>query len=295
MGTGVFEGAITAIVTPFRGGVVDEAALRGLVEWQIAGGIDGIVAVGTTGESPTLSAGEAERVIQIVVSEARGRVPVIAGAGGNNTAESIERSRRAKVAGADGLLLVVPYYNKPTQEGLFQHFSNIVREVPLPTVLYNVPGRTVADLLPETIARLAAIPEIVAVKEATGDMRRASEILERCGARLTLLSGDDFTFLPFCAVGGRGAISVTSNVVPREVAAQWDATARGDWAEARRIHDRLFPLHRALFVEPNPAPVKAALATMGKITDGVRLPLVAMTAPSREKLCATLKLLGISV
>ena len=289
----VFEGTLTALVTPFKNGAVDEAALRGLVNWQIEAGIDGLVAVGTTGESPTLSAAEALRVVEIVVSEARGRVPVVAGTGGNNTAEAVDRTKRAKAAGADAVLLVVPYYNKPTQEGLYQHFTHIVNEAEFPAILYNVPGRTAADLLPETVARLAENPNVVAIKEATGDMRRASEIRALVGDRLTLLSGDDFTTLPFCAVGGRGAISVTSNVAPREMAALWDHVSRGEWDDARSLHDRLLPLHRALFLEANPIPVKAGVAALGRAGDEIRLPLTPVSAGVREKVVAAMRGLGL--
>ncbi|MBI3073941.1 MAG: 4-hydroxy-tetrahydrodipicolinate synthase [Deltaproteobacteria bacterium] len=289
----VFEGTLTALVTPFKSGAIDEAALRGLVNWQIEAGIDGLVAVGTTGESPTLSASEAARVVEIVVAETGGRVPVVAGTGGNNTAEAIERTKRAKAAGADAALLVVPYYNKPTQEGLYQHFTRIVNDAVFPAILYNVPGRTVADLLPETVARLAENPNVIAIKEATGDMRRASEIRALVGDRLTLLSGDDFTYLPFCSVGGRGAISVTSNVAPREMASLWDHIARGEWTEARRLHDRLLPLHRALFLEANPIPVKAAVAALGRAGDEIRLPLTPVSASVREKVVGAMRGLGL--
>jgi 4-hydroxy-tetrahydrodipicolinate synthase len=280
----MFTGIITALVTPFRDNAVDETALRALVEDQIANGIDGLVPVGTTGESPTLSFEEHIRVIKIVVETARKRVPVIAGTGSNATHEAIELSQEARKVGADGLLLVTPYYNRPTQDGLYRHFKAIVDAVPLPTVVYNVPGRTACDLLPETIARLAELPPIVGVKEATGSALRAAQILAKVGDRLAVLSGDDATAFPLFALGGRGCISVVSNVAPADMSAMWDAAAAGDWKKARALHYRLLPLGEWLFVEPNPTPVKGALALMGRMTDEVRAPLYPMTATNREKI-----------
>jgi 4-hydroxy-tetrahydrodipicolinate synthase len=290
----MFTGVITALVTPFRDGAVDEDALRRLVNEQIAAGIDGLVPVGTTGESPTLSHEEHIRVIKVVVEETRRRVPVIAGTGANATREAIELSRAAKQIGADGLLQVTPYYNKPTQDGLYRHFKAVVDEVPLPTVVYNVPGRTGCDLLPETVARLCELPAIVGVKEATGSAQRAAQIIARCGDRLVVLSGDDATAFPLYALGARGCISVVSNAAPADMAAMWDAAAVGDWTRARAQHYKLFPLSEGLFVESSPIPVKAALAMMGKIADEIRPPLYPMTAGNREKLrkiLADLKLL----
>jgi 4-hydroxy-tetrahydrodipicolinate synthase len=284
----MFSGVITAIVTPFRGGKLDEDALRRLVNEQIAAGIDGLVPVGTTGESPTVSYEEHVRVIKVVVEETKRRVPVIAGTGGNATNEAIELSKAAKEVGADGLLQVTPYYNKPTQDGLFRHFKAIVDEVPLPTIVYNVPSRTSCDLLPETVARLCELPSIVAIKEATGSALRAAQILARCGDRLAVISGDDATAFPLYALGAKGCISVISNVVPADMAAMWDAAAAGDWARARALHYKLFPLSEGLFVESSPIPVKAALAMMGKIADELRPPLYPMTAGNREKLRKTL-------
>jgi 4-hydroxy-tetrahydrodipicolinate synthase len=279
----MFTGVITALVTPLRNGGLDEEALRKLVDEQIAAGIDGLVPVGTTGESPTLDHEEHLRVIKIVVEQVRKRVPVIAGTGGNSTREAIELSREAKSLGADGMLQVTPYYNKPTQDGLYRHFKAIVEAAPLPTVLYNVPSRTACDLLPDTVARLCEIPQIVAIKEATGNLQRASQILTKVGDRLVVLSGDDATAFPLFAVGARGVISVVSNVAPAEFSAMWDAFAAGKWIEARNLHNRLFPLLEGLFVETNPIPVKAALAMMGKIADEIRPPLYPLSGASREK------------
>jgi 4-hydroxy-tetrahydrodipicolinate synthase len=284
----MFTGVITALVTPFRGGALDEDALRRLVSEQIGAGIDGLVPVGTTGESPTLSPEEHVRVIKVVVEETRRRVPVIAGTGANATHEAIELSRAARQVGADGLLQVTPYYNKPTQDGLFRHFKAVVDEVPLPTIVYNVPGRTSCDLLPETVARLCELPSIVGVKEATGSAQRASQILARCGDRLVVLSGDDATAFPLYALGAKGCISVVSNAAPADMAAMWDFAASGDWASARALHYKLFPLSEGLFVETSPIPVKAALAMMGKIADELRPPLYPMTAGARETLRKTL-------
>ncbi len=279
----MFTGVITALVTPFRNGALDEEALRRLVDEQIAAGIDGLVPVGTTGESPTLSNDEHIRVIKVVVEHTKKRVPVIAGTGANSTKEAIELSRAAKEAGADGMLQVTPYYNKPTQDGLYRHFKAIVDEANLPTVVYNVPGRTGCDLLPETIARLCEVPQIVAVKEATGSAQRASQIIARCGDRMIVLSGDDATALPLYAVGAKGCISVVSNVAPADMAAMWDAAAAGDWAKARALHYKVFPLSEGLFIEANPIPVKAALAMMGRIADEIRPPLYPMAGANREK------------
>ena len=280
----MFTGIITALVTPFRNDAVDETALRALVEDQIKNGVDGLVPVGTTGESPTLNFEEHVRVIKIVVEAARKRVPVIAGTGSNATHEAIELSQEARKVGADGLLQVTPYYNRPTQDGLYRHFKAIVDAVPLPTILYNVPGRTSCDLLPETVARLAELAPIVGVKEATGSALRASQILARVGDRLVVLSGDDATAFPLFALGARGCISVVSNVAPAEMSAMWDAAAAGDWKKARDLHYKLLPLGEGLFVEPNPTPVKAALAMMGRISEEVRPPLYPLSPGHREKL-----------
>lgn len=284
----MFTGIITALVTPFRNGAVDEDALRQLVDDQIANGVDGLVPCGTTGESATLDWDEHIRVVKIVVEQTRKRVPVIAGTGANATKEAIELSRAAKDAGADGMLQVTPYYNKPTQEGLYRHFKAILDDVSLPTIVYNVPGRTGCDLLPETVARLAELPNVVGIKEATGSALRASQVLARVGQRIAVLSGDDATAFPLLALGGRGVISVVSNVAPRDFSAMWDAAAAGDWATARALHFKLLPLSEGLFVESNPIPVKAALAMMGRIADELRPPLYPLAAAHRDRLHAIL-------
>ena len=279
----MFKGVITALVTPFRGDAIDEEALRRLVDEQIRAGIDGFVPVGTTGESPTVSVEEHIRIIKIVVEETRKRVPVIAGTGANSTREAIELTREARAVGADGTLQVTPYYNRPTQDGLFRHFKAIADAVPLPMLVYNVPGRTACDLLPETMARLCEVPSVVGIKEATGSAQRAAQIISRVGDRMVVLSGDDATAFPLYALGAHGCISVVSNVAPAEMAAMWDAAAAGNWNKARELHYRVFPLSEGLFIEANPIPVKAALAMMGKITDEIRAPLYAMAGANREK------------
>jgi 4-hydroxy-tetrahydrodipicolinate synthase len=289
----MFEGVITALVTPFRRDLLDEDALRRLVEEQIAAGVDGLVPVGTTGESPTLTNDEHIRVIEVVIEAAAKRVPVIAGTGSNSTHEAIEMSIAAKRAGADGLLLVTPYYNRPGQEHMYRHFRAIMQAAPLPTVVYNVPGRTASDLLPETIARLAEMPELVGVKEATGSALRAAQIIARLGNRVAVLSGDDATAFPLFALGGRGVISVVSNVAPALMSAMWDAAAAGDWNKARQLHYRLLPLGEGLFVEANPIPVKAALAMMGRMTEEIRPPLYPLAEQYRAKLRGQLDDLGL--
>ena len=279
----MFKGVITALVTPLRNDRVDEEALRRLVDEQIRAGIDGLVPVGTTGESPTLSNDEHIRVVQVVVEEAKKRVPVIAGTGANSTREAIELTLAAKAVGADATLQVTPYYNKPTQDGLFRHFKAVADATLLPMVVYNVPGRTGCDLLPDTIARLCEVPQMVGVKEATGNLQRAAQIIARVGDRLAMLSGDDATAMPFYAVGGHGCISVVSNVAPADMAAMWDAALAGNWPRARELHYKVFPLSEGLFIEANPIPVKAALAMMGKIADEIRPPLYPMAGANREK------------
>jgi 4-hydroxy-tetrahydrodipicolinate synthase len=282
------EGAMTALVTPMRGEHVDYDALTNLIEEQIAAGIDGLVAVGTTGESATLEVPEHTRVIRHVVEMTRGRVPVIAGAGGNATAEAIALTHASEEAGADALLQVTPYYNRPTQEGLYRHYAAIARSTKLPIVVYNVPARTACDLLPETMARLTEFENIVAIKEATASVVRATNIIEQCGDRVTVLSGDDFTTFPLYGVGARGVISVVSNVMPRAMAEMWDAAFAGDWDRARALHYRIQPMTRLLFAESNPVPAKAALALLGKMQPDVRLPLAPCSDELREKLRAAL-------
>ena len=282
------EGAMTALVTPMRDEHVDFDALGHLVEAQIDAGIDGLIAVGTTGESATLDVAEHTQVIRHVVEAARGRVPVIAGAGANATAEAIALTRASEAAGADALLQVTPYYNKPTQEGLYRHYAAIARSTRLPIVVYNVPGRTACDLLPETMARLMEFDQIVAIKEATGSVVRATNIIELCGSRIIVLSGDDFTTYPLYTVGARGVISVVSNVMPAAMAEMWDAAKAGDWERARALHYRIQPMTRLLFAESNPTPAKAALALLGTMEPDVRLPLAPCSDALRDALRAQL-------
>ncbi len=278
------QGVMTALVTPMRDGEIDRDALAGLVDWQIEAGVDGLVAVGTTGESATLSADEQTQVIELVVRAARGRVPIIAGAGSNATAHAVELSRRAKQAGADALLHVTPYYNKPTQDGLYQHFAACAAATDLPVVLYNVPGRTGVDLLPDTVLRLADLPNVVAIKEATGDLRRAADLQRRLSGRLDLLSGDDFTAFPLFCLGGGGVISVVSNVAPAQTAAMWDAYRAGDVERARQLHLELFPLMELLFAESSPIPAKTALHLLGRCGPELRPPLSPCSAQLRARL-----------
>jgi 4-hydroxy-tetrahydrodipicolinate synthase len=252
-----FTGAYTALVTPFKNGALDETRYRRFIEWQLEQGINGLVPCGTTGESATLSHDEHEQVIRICVEQAKGRVPVLAGAGSNNTTEAVRLTRFAKEAGADGALLITPYYNKPTQEGLYQHFAAITNAVDFPLIPYNVPGRTGCNLLPATLGRLAReYPNIVGVKEATGDLTQISEVLEQCGPKFCLLSGDDFTVLPILAVGGCGVISVTSNIAPAKMSKLCSSFVQGDLETARSLHFELAPLNRAMFLETNPIPAK---------------------------------------
>jgi 4-hydroxy-tetrahydrodipicolinate synthase len=289
-----FEGSMTALATPFRDGALDEAAYRALVRQQLAGGTQVLVPMGTTGESVTLSPEERLRAVTLVVEEARGKAPVVAGAGVNGTAETIDGVRRVREAGADGALIVTPYYNKPTQDGLFQHFKAIARAHPgFPLIAYNVPGRTGVDLLPDTCARLCELPEVVAIKEATGNMARAVEIIEKCGDRMTLLSGDDFSVLPLIACGGKGVISVSSNVAPRMMADVVKHARAGDFAKAREVQVKLNPLHRLLFIESSPIPVKWALHAMGLFGPEIRLPLVQMTPANAKLLEAELRALKL--
>jgi 4-hydroxy-tetrahydrodipicolinate synthase len=289
----MFVGAMTALVTPMRDGQVDEAALEALVDWQIAEGIDAVIPCGTTGESATLTPKEHVHVIARVVKAAKKRVPVIAGAGANATAEAIDLSKEAHEAGADALLQVTPYYNRPTQEGLYLHFRAIAEATPLPIILYNVPARTGCDLLPETIARLAELPTVVGVKEASGTVQRTQQIIARLGDRLVILSGEDAINYPLYAVGARGCISVVSNVAPRLIADGWDAHAAGDAARARKLHYESLPLAEALFSEASPIPTKTALALMGRMSPEIRLPHHAMSEAPKQKLRAVLAAMGL--
>ena len=287
------EGCLTALVTPFRDGKVDFEGLAKLVDWQIESGVDGIVSVGTTGESATLDVDEHVAVIAATVKAAKGRVPVVAGAGGNATSEALALTKASEDAGADALLHVTPYYNKPNQEGLFRHFEAIAKATKLPIILYNVPGRTACDLLTDTVARLADFDNIVAIKDATGNLVRGSELVAKVGDRLAVLSGDDGTTFPLYACGGRGTISVVSNVAPREFAEMYDAAKAGDWTRAKKIHFKLRHLNNLLFAEPSPAPTKAALSLLGRCSTEVRLPLVPATAKLVEELRAEMKVAGL--
>ncbi len=290
----MFTGTYTAIVTPFRNGLIDEAALEKLVKSQIKGGVDGIVPVGTTGESPTLDTDEHIRVIELAVRFAAGRVKVLAGTGANSTHEAVTLTQRAEKAGADGTLQVAPYYNKPTQEGIFQHFREIAHAVRFPVVLYSIPGRCGVEIGVDTTARLAReCANVVAMKEAGGDADRVSRLLAACGPKFTVLSGDDSLTLPFMAVGAKGVISVASNVAPGPVSTMVRKFAAGDLKGALKLHQRLYPLFKNLFVETNPAPCKAALALMGMMTEEIRLPLVPVTAPTRALMEKTLRDLGL--
>ncbi len=270
----MFRGTLPALVTPFRGDAIDEEALRRVVEHAIEGGVDGLVPCGTTGESVTLSEAEHLRVVRVVVEQARGRVPVVAGAGTVSTRHTIELAKGCERAGADGVLLVCPYYNRPTQEGLEAHFRAVAKACSLPSILYNIPGRTGVDLSLETLARLADVPSIVAVKEATGNVARSQEILARLGDRFTVLSGDDALTLPILAVGGKGVISVTANLFPRETSEIVRLFEAGKLAEARALHLRLLGVHASMFIEANPGPIKAAMAARGLVARELRLPLV---------------------
>ncbi len=285
----MFKGSIVAIVTPFKKGKVDEKALGDLINWHIKEGTRAIVPCGTTGESATLDYREHYRVIQFTVQAVKGRVPVIAGTGANSTDETIMITKEAKKAKADAALIVAPYYNKPTQEGLYRHYKAVAEAVKIPVVLYNVPGRTAVNMLPPTVARLAEIKNIVAIKEATGDMKQVSEVIRLCGDRITVLSGDDFTTLPLLALGGKGVISVSANVAPKLVADMCASWEKGKLDEARKLHFRLEPLNAAMFIETNPIPVKTALAMMGKIREEFRLPLCEMASANRERLGKVLK------
>jgi 4-hydroxy-tetrahydrodipicolinate synthase len=290
----MIKGSLVAIVSPMRDdGSLDLDAYRRLIEWHIAEGTSGIVAVGTTGESPTVDHDEHCELIRIAVETVRGRIPVIAGTGGNSTAEAVELTAFAKGVGADASLQVVPYYNKPTQEGMFQHFRKVAETVDLPVILYNVPGRTVADLATETTLRLAQVPGIVGLKDATGDLARTSDLLKRAPKSFAVYSGNDDTALPLMLLGGHGVISVTANVAPRLMSELCKAALGGDLSGARALNNRLLPLHLRLFVEPNPVPVKWALAKMGRIEGGIRLPLVSLAEANQPVVEAALRELGL--
>jgi 4-hydroxy-tetrahydrodipicolinate synthase len=288
-----FTGSITALVTPFREGVVDEKALRELIAWQISEGTNGLVPVGTTGESPTLTADEHKRVVEICVAETAGRVPVIAGAGSNSTAEAIDFARHAEKAGADAVLVVTPYYNKPTQEGLYQHFKAVNDAIGIPVIIYNIPPRSVIDMSVETMTRLAELPNIVGVKDATMNLARPSLQRQAMGPGFNQLSGEDATALGFMAHGGHGCISVTSNVAPRLCAEFQAACLKGDYKAALALQDRLMPLHTNLFLETNPSPTKFALSLLGKMEPDVRLPLVPTSQATQDAVRAALTHAGL--
>ena len=290
----MFTGTYTAIVTPFRNGKIDEPALERLIKAQIKAGVDGVVPVGTTGESPTVSFEEHIRLIEFTVQVAAGKIKVLAGTGGNATEEAIYLTRAAEKAGADGSLQVAPYYNKPTQEGLHQHFRAIARATKLPIVLYSIPGRCGVEIGVETVQRLARdCKNIVGIKEAGGNSDRVSQLRAALGDRFVILSGDDSLTLPFMSVGAQGVISVASNVIPREVSQMVKAFAAGKTAAALKLHQKFYPIFKDLFIETNPVPVKTALAMMGQIEEEFRLPLVPMAAKNRETLKATLKACGV--
>lgn len=290
----MIKGSIVAVVTPMHeDGTLDLDAYRRLIDWHIAEGTNAIVSVGTTGESPTVTPEEHGELIRVAVETANGRVPVIAGTGGNSTSEAIELTEHARKVGADATLQVVPYYNKPTQEGQYRHFRTIAERVDLPMILYNVPGRTVADLGTDTTLRLAQVPGIVGLKDATSDVGRAAEVLKKAPASFALYSGNDDTALALMLLGGHGVISVTANIAPRLMSDMCRAALAGDFATARAINNRLLPLHFKLFVEPNPIPVKWALAKLGRISGGIRLPMVPLSEANRPVVEAALRELGL--
>jgi len=289
----MFEGVFTALVTPFRNGAIDEEGLRHLIEVQIEAGIDGLVPCGSTGESATLSHEEHERVIELTVEAAAGRVPVMAGAGSNSTAEAISLTAYAKRAGAQGALLLSPYYNKPTQEGIYAHYAEVARQTHFPLVVYNVPGRTASNIQPSTIARLARLPEVVGAKEACGDVAQIAHLVAQTPADFDVLSGDDALTLPILAVGGKGVISTTSNVAPKAICELVKCFRSGDTAGALALHQRLLPLFDALFCETNPIPVKTAVSLALGLDDEIRLPLTPLTDANRERLQVVMKDLGI--
>lgn len=291
---GTFKGSMTALVTPFKNGKVDEAAFRGHVDWQIAQGTHGLVPVGTTGESPTLSHAEHKSVVEWCINEAKGRVPVIAGAGSNNTTEAVELSRHAEKAGADAVLIVTPYYNKPNQEGLYRHYKAVNDAIGIPIIIYNIPPRSIVDMSVDTMARLYELKNIVGVKDATGNIVRVSQQRQAMGPDFIQLSGEDATALAFNVHGGHGCISVSSNVAPKACAEFQNACLAGDYATALTYQDKLFPLHSALFVEPNPAGPKYALSVLGRMTDEVRLPMVPTTEPTRAIIRKAMAFAGLT-
>ena len=289
----MFEGVFTALVTPFQDGQLDERALHDLIEQQIAAGVDGVVPCGSTGEAATLSHAEHRRVVEVAVAAARGRVQVLAGTGSNSTSEAIELTRHAKEAGADGALLISPYYNRPTQDGIVAHYAEVARKTSFPLVAYNVPGRTASNILPATLARLAEVDQIVGVKESCGDLNQIAHVIAAVPPSFAVLSGDDWATLPLLALGSRGVISTASNVAPGEMVDIVRAFRAGDLERARAIHYRLLPLFDVLFCETNPIPVKAAVAMRSGVQEELRLPLTRLSEANRGRLEAVLKELGL--
>ena len=290
----MINGSITALVTPFRGGKVDDKAFQEFIEWQIDNGTHGLVPCGTTGESATLSDSEHKRVIELCVEAAAGRVPVVAGAGSNETRVAIEYSKHAKELGADAALVVTPYYNKPSQEGIFQHFKAITDNVDIPIVVYNIPGRSVVDITNETMERLYGLRNVIGCKDATGDLTRVTSLIDRCGEDFIQLSGDDPTALGHSVHGGKGAISVGSNVAPAEYSAFHTACLAGDYAAAKVIHEKLDRLHKDLFLDPSPAPAKYALSLLGRMTTDVRLPITPCRGETETAVKAAMKRAGVN-
>ncbi len=289
-----FRGAFVAVVTPFIDGKLDEEGLKNLIEFHIENGTHGIVPCGTTGESATMSHAEHHRVVELTVQTVKGRVPVLAGTGSNSTSESIELTKHAKAAGANGALMITPYYNRPSQEGLYQHFKAVAEAVDIPIILYNVPSRTSINMLPQTVARCAAIANIVGIKEATGNLNQISEVIALCPKDFAVLSGDDFTSMATVMIGGTGVISVTSNVAPKDMASMIAAALAGNVEKAKELHYKLFPLMQAMFLDTNPVPAKTALQLMGKIKSGaVRLPLYKMNDETTGKLKKVLSNCGL--
>ena len=289
----MFEGIYVAIPTPFKNGKVDEEALKNHIEFLIENGVSGIVPCGTTGESATLSYEEHERVIALTIEQCKGRVKVIAGTGSNSTAEAIRLTKFAEEVKADGALLITPYYNKPNQEGLYLHFKAVAEAVSIPIVLYNVPGRTGVNMLPETVARLSEIDNIVAIKEATGSTNVATEIVRLCGEKIEVLSGDDLTFYPLLSVGAKGVISVTANVLPAKMVEMYESFVSGDISRAMKLHLELYPVSKAMFIDTNPIPVKTALHFMERMEKEFRLPLCPMSPDKEEKLSEILRKAGV--
>ena len=291
----MFSGSICALITPFRDGAVDDAAYGEIIDWHIEQGTDGVVPCGTTGESPTLSHAEHRRVVEICIGAVEGRIPVIAGTGSNSTAEAISLTRHAKESGADAALVVTPYYNKPTQGGLYAHFREIHDATEIPIIIYNIPGRSAVNMTTETMSELGELPMVIGVKDATGDLSRVSAMRLLLGSEFCQLSGDDATALALMAHGGHGCISVTANVAPRMCAQFQDVCLKGDFAGALALHDRLMPLHTALFLESSPAPVKYAVSLLGMCTGDLRLPMVPVADETKDRIRASMTFIGVLV